>query len=115
MAADRSEKIDDKAGMTRDTIGAIEDQAMIFPILALTKTIAFLIRAGRVGHGFTWPGEIALRLSNAFVRTMIEKNADLKTVLIVGTNGKTTSAKITRHILRRTGTGSSATRRAPIL
>jgi UDP-N-acetylmuramyl tripeptide synthase len=76
---------------------------MIFPILALTKTIAFLIRAGRVGHGFTWPGEIALRLSNAFVRTMMEKNAHLKTVLIVGTNGKTTSAKIARHILSKNG------------
>ncbi len=76
---------------------------MIFPILALTKTIAFLIRAGRIGHGFTWPGEIALRVSHRFIRTMIEKNAELRTVIIVGTNGKTTSAKITRHILLKNG------------
>jgi UDP-N-acetylmuramyl tripeptide synthase len=76
---------------------------MIFPILALTKTIAFLIRAGHIGHGFTWPGEIALRLDNSFIRTMIQTNAHLKTVVIVGTNGKTTSAKITRHILSKNG------------
>jgi lipid II isoglutaminyl synthase (glutamine-hydrolysing) len=76
---------------------------MIFPILALTKTVAFLIRAGRVGHGFTWPGEIALRLSDGFIGTMMEKNAHLKTVVIVGTNGKTTSAKITRHVLSKNG------------
>ncbi|MBN2225518.1 MAG: Mur ligase family protein [Deltaproteobacteria bacterium] len=76
---------------------------MIVPILALTKTIAFLIRAGRIGHGFTWPGEIALRLSGSFIRTMIQKNPGLLTVVIVGTNGKTTSAKITRHILSKNG------------
>jgi UDP-N-acetylmuramyl tripeptide synthase len=76
---------------------------MIVPILALTKTIAFLIRAGRIGHGFTWPGEIALRLSGNFIRTMIQKNPGLLTVVIVGTNGKTTSAKITRHILSKNG------------
>ncbi len=74
---------------------------MIFPILALTKTIAFVIRAGHLGHGFTWPGEIALRLSGRFIRTILEKNPNLTTVVIVGTNGKTTSAKITRHILSK--------------
>ncbi len=76
---------------------------MIFPILALTKTVAFLIRAGRIGHGFTWPGEIALRLDSRFIRTMIQENPHLTSVVIVGTNGKTTSAKITRHILSKNG------------
>jgi len=76
---------------------------MIFPILALTKTAAFVIRTSRVGHGFTWPGEIALRLSRRFIRTMIEKNPGMKTVVIVGPNGKTTSAKIVRHVLSKNG------------
>lgn len=86
-----------------DTMGHRRTTLMIFPILAITKTAAFLIRAVRVGHGFTWPGEIALRLSGGFLRTMMANNAHLKTVLIVGTNGKTTSAKITRHILSKNG------------
>lgn len=76
---------------------------MIFPILALTKIVAFMIRAGRLGHGFTWPGEIALRLSGNFVSTVMEKNAGLRSVVIVGTNGKTTSAKIARHVLAKNG------------
>ncbi len=76
---------------------------MIAPILALTKSLAFLIRAGRMGHGFTWPGEIALRLNRSFIRSIIEKNPGLVTVVIVGTNGKTTSAKIARHILSKNG------------
>jgi UDP-N-acetylmuramyl tripeptide synthase len=76
---------------------------MIAPILALTKAVAFIIRAGRIGHGFTWPGEIALRLDSRFVRTMIQRNPNLVTVVVVGTNGKTTSAKIARHVLAKNG------------
>ena len=76
---------------------------MIVPIVALTKLIAFLIRTGRIGHGFTWPGEIALRLDGRFIRAIMEKNPGLVTVVIVGTNGKTTSAKIARHVLLKNG------------
>jgi UDP-N-acetylmuramyl tripeptide synthase len=71
--------------------------------LTLTKAVAWLIRVGRLGHGFTWPGEIALRLDRRFIRRIMERNARIKSVVIVGTNGKTTSAKIARHVLLKNG------------
>lgn len=72
-------------------------------ILAVTKTVAFLIRMSRLGHGFTWPGEIALMLDPLFIKRIMAKNSRTKSVVIVGTNGKTTSAKIARHVLVKNG------------
>lgn len=55
------------------------------------------------GHGTTWPGEIALRLDQNIVGKIMKKNLKLKTIIIVGTNGKTTSAKLIKHVLTKLG------------
>lgn len=49
--------------------------------------------------GSTWPGHVALKADRGFIRKIIKKNPHLKTVLIAGTNGKTTTTKALTHIL----------------
>ena len=51
-----------------------------------------------IGNGSTWPGEIALRFYPqifTFFTNQIKKSL----ILVAGTNGKTTTAKMIRHIL----------------
>ncbi len=79
------------------------DTILTILTLAVAKSVALLIRGSRLGHGFTWPGEIALKIDPSFVRNIMKRNASMKSVVIVGTNGKTTSAKIARHVLAKNG------------
>lgn len=72
-------------------------------IIIITKITAFLMRFFGFGHGTTWPGEIALRMDKDLVGKIINQNKKLKTILIVGTNGKTTSAKLIKHVLFKSG------------
>ena len=72
-------------------------------IIILTKFLISLMRFFRIGHGTTWPGEIALILDKHFVTKIIKKNQHLKTIVVVGTNGKTTSAKLIKYILEQNG------------
>ncbi|MEI8143380.1 MAG: MurT ligase domain-containing protein [Candidatus Berkelbacteria bacterium] len=72
-------------------------------LVALTKSILFGIRSLKIGHGATWPGHIALKLEKNFVDVLLQKNKHLKTILIVGTNGKTTCAKLLTHVLTKNG------------
>lgn len=61
----------------------------------LSKTINFL----KLGSGATWPGHIALIINKSFVKEQI-RNSNLKTILIAGTNGKTTTSKLIQTILQ---------------
>jgi lipid II isoglutaminyl synthase (glutamine-hydrolysing) len=79
------------------------DTIILFFDIIIGKAVAFFIRAIGLGHGFTWPGEIALRIDPRFMMRIMKKNDFLKTVVIVGTNGKTTSAKMARHVLVKNG------------
>lgn len=55
-----------------------------------------------LGSGSTWPGHIALKLNKNFIKDML-KSSDTKIVVIVGTNGKTTTGRLTTSIIREDG------------
>lgn len=55
-----------------------------------------------LGHGSTWPGHLALMLNPHFVRDIL-RNSHLTTIVIGGTNGKTTSSLMLRTILENEG------------
>src|SRR4030043_1403484 len=71
---------------------------MIIPIIIFGKIIYFLSRTFNIGSGGTWPGEIALWLDK---RILISFCRQIKKGIIIvsGTNGKTTTAKLISHIL----------------
>lgn len=70
--------------------------------LFLAKLVDWLIRILSLGAGSTWPGEIALRIDPLFVRHMTAR-ISLHYILIVGTNGKTTTAALIAHGLKKMG------------
>lgn len=70
---------------------------IIFSIL-LGKCTAFCIRFFSLGNASTWPGEIVLRLHAYFICD-IAKKAKFPIILISGTNGKTTTAKLLSFVL----------------
>lgn len=68
-------------------------------IVFLGKVISAISRFLNFGAGETWPGEIALWLEkNIFPK--LTKNIQGKIILIAGTNGKTTTAKMIEEILK---------------
>jgi len=75
---------------------------MFFITLLITKLLEFFIRLLGMGAGGTWPGHVALKiypgiLSNQGVRP------SLGTILVSGTNGKTTTTKMLCRVLRQKG------------
>lgn len=72
-------------------------------VIILTKIIASFMRFFHIGHGTTWPGEIALIFDKHFVGEIIKKNKHLKTIVVIGTNGKTTSVKLIKYVLEQSG------------
>lgn len=72
---------------------------MNFLILFLGKSISFASKILNLGNGSTWPGHIALKLDPKFIEKTF-KNSNTKIILISGTNGKTTTAKLIETILK---------------
>lgn len=72
----------------------------IFAII-IGKVISTLSATFNLGSGSTWPGHIALSSNPNFIRELIIKNSKLQTVLIAGTNGKTTTGKLIQTILEQ--------------
>lgn len=70
--------------------------------LILSKTADMLIRLFHLGSGSTWPGEIALRIDSLFIRTIMT-TSKVKVVLVVGTNGKTTTSSMITYGLKKAG------------
>lgn len=68
-----------------------------FPLLAGKFTNA-IIKEFNLGSGSTWPGHVALRINPTFIKDFLH-NKKLSVILIAGTNGKTTTTKLLRHIL----------------
>jgi len=67
-------------------------------IILIGKMVATLSRLFNIGAGGTWSGEIGLALDKSLIKKLI---ADVKkgVILVVGTNGKTTTAKMIKTIL----------------
>src|SRR3989338_7485114 len=70
-------------------------------LILVGKFILFFSKTFNLGSGSTWPGHIALEINPNFIRQVLKKNPDLKIVLVAGTNGKTTTATLLRHILEK--------------
>jgi lipid II isoglutaminyl synthase (glutamine-hydrolysing) len=71
-------------------------------IILFGKTFSFFSKHLNLGHGSTWPGHIALKLNPHFI-IQILKNSKTRIILVTGTNGKTTTAKLLQTILENNG------------
>lgn len=67
-------------------------------LIILCKTISIISKLFKFGHGSTWPGHIALKLNPNFIGQILKKSKT-KIILVTGTNGKTTTAKLLQTIL----------------
>ncbi len=71
-------------------------------ITLITKVILLLTRLFHLGSGSTWPGHIALIFNKNFIKDYF-KESKVKVILVAGTNGKTTTATMLRHVLESQG------------
>lgn len=67
-------------------------------LILIGKVISNFSQIFNLGNGSTWPGHIALKFNPNFVKDSLSKSK-VKTILIVGTNGKTTTSKLLSTIL----------------
>ena len=74
----------------------------IFLIL-LGKLIIKLSQLFNFGSGSTWPGHLALIINEKFIEDVVNKNENLKIIIIAGTNGKTTSTALLKFLLEKSG------------
>lgn len=70
-------------------------------LISFGKLLSGISRIFNLGSGSTWPGHIALSLSPDFIKDLITHNPKLITILIAGTNGKTTTGKLIQTILEK--------------
>jgi UDP-N-acetylmuramyl tripeptide synthase len=75
---------------------------MNFLILIVAKTISKISKALNLGHGSTWPGQIALTLNPQFIKQILAQSK-VKVILVTGTNGKTTTSKLLQSMLETDG------------
>lgn len=66
------------------------------------KLLSGLFRLLNLGNGSTWPGHIALKANKHFIHDILSKS-EIKTILIAGTNGKTTTSKLVLTGLEKNG------------
>ncbi len=70
--------------------------------LISAKAAKLLIKVFRLGSGYTWPGHVALKINPTFLEnsTFSFKKG---VIVVAGTNGKTTTAKLCCHIIEKSG------------
>lgn len=78
------------------------DRARLGLAVALAKIITIVVQKLRLGAGSVLPGEIARRLYPQILSLLCEQVGQ-GIILIVGTNGKTTTSLLLRTILENTG------------
>ncbi|MBI3559240.1 DUF1727 domain-containing protein [Candidatus Gottesmanbacteria bacterium] len=64
-------------------------------IKLLAKIISVFSKTFNLGAGGTWPGEVALKLDPKILEKIAPKNV----ILVAGTNGKTTTTLMIKHLL----------------
>lgn len=69
-----------------------------FFLISLGKALSNLSLTLNLGSGSTWPGHLALKANKNFIKHLLKKSGT-KVILIAGTNGKTTTSTLIRHIL----------------
>ena len=78
------------------------DRARLGLAVALAKIVTIVVQKLRLGAGSVLPGEIASRLYPQILSLLCEQVGQ-GIILIVGTNGKTTTSLLLRTILENTG------------
>ena len=70
--------------------------------IIVSKITYKIIKLLKIGSGYTWPGHIILE---TFPKTLeiIKKKLPDKVVVVSGTNGKTTTVKLIKHIFEKEG------------
>ncbi|OGH23958.1 MAG: hypothetical protein A3J69_00870 [Candidatus Levybacteria bacterium RIFCSPHIGHO2_02_FULL_42_12] len=71
--------------------------------LFLGKFIYILSNWFHLGTGSTWPGHVSLMINLSFIPFILSKNPNLSIIVIAGTNGKTTTAKLIQTLLEKGG------------
>jgi len=71
---------------------------MNIALVIFAKAFSFLSKTFNFGNGSTWPGHIALKLNSKIVNDILD-SSNAQTIVIVGTNGKTTTTKLLETIL----------------
>src|ERR1700690_2978784 len=72
---------------------------MNYFIIVLGKLILWICKTFNLGNGSTWPGHVALKLNPTFIADTL-KNSKTKIIVVAGTNGKTTTARLVTSIIR---------------
>lgn len=72
-------------------------------LIAIGKTVTKIIRTFNLGNGSTWPGHLALLANSHFIKEMV-KDSGNNIIFVVGTNGKTTTTSLIRHLLETNNT-----------
>lgn len=73
---------------------------LIFSIF-LGKLSSFILKKLFNRNASTWPGHLVIESNPNFIKNVLNKNKQLRIVLIAGTNGKTTTTKALDHILSK--------------
>lgn len=68
-------------------------------LIWLGKFVSFISRIFKLGAGSTWPGHVALKLEPQILR-LLSSQLKRGIILVAGTNGKTTTAKMIKNILQ---------------
>lgn len=75
---------------------------MTILIILFGKLISFISKIFNIGSGGTWPGEIALRINPKILKDF-SSQLHKGSILVVGTNGKTTTTLMIKTVLEYEG------------
>ncbi len=81
---------------------SVFDRLRVSVSVGVSKIVTFLVRSLRLGAGSVLPGEIAQRLQPQVLPLLFEQ-VKQGVILVVGTNGKTTTSLLLRTILENQG------------
>lgn len=77
------------------------NQLRYFIALWLGKILALAIKFLNLGGGSTWPGHLSVKIYPSLVRELLKKNQKLRSIIVCGTNGKTSTASLIRYLLEK--------------